>query len=110
MEAIEKFQMADSKGRKIIDSWTIGKTRVKMATSHDKGLENTYRTSISVCKVEGIWETHRLHEDFYRLVAKIPCNRYKFADLANAHRQAMDNNQWLIDELLEANREACGVE
>jgi hypothetical protein len=109
MEAIEKFQMADSNGRKITESWTIGKTRIKMATSHDKELKS-YRTSISVCKVEGIWETHRLNEDFYRLVAKIPCNRYKFSDLENAHRQARENNQWLIDQLLEANREACGVE
>jgi hypothetical protein len=29
MEAIEKFQMADSKGRKIIDSLTIKDTRIK---------------------------------------------------------------------------------
>jgi hypothetical protein len=109
MEAIEKFQMADSKGRKITDSLTIKDTRIKICTSHDKE-EKTYRTSISVCKVEGIWETHRLHQDFYRLVQKIACNRYKFADLANAHRGAMENNQQLIDQLLEANREACGVE
>ena len=106
MMIVENNKFEDSVKRTITESWTSGNTRVKMTTRH---VDKAYKTSVSVCKIEGIWETHRLNKDFYKIVSVIPCRRYQNKDLASVHRIALDNNGDMVRQLLEENLEVCVV-